>query len=116
MKQLQYTSKTSEILETYIYNIGEGECLCLSIPFVGVGADDEWRRASTSATSTGFGLVGRVARATGGARAPPPPAHATGRVQAVADGAHGNSEGSARPRLGQCSRKAVRHRRRKRKG
>ena len=40
-----------------------------SIPGVGVGADGEWRRVSTtiiSTTSTGLGSAGQATRATGG--------------------------------------------------
>jgi hypothetical protein len=44
MKQLQHTSETFETLETYICNIEEGECMCRSIPAIGLEAGGEWRR------------------------------------------------------------------------
>jgi hypothetical protein len=47
MKDLQQSFKTSEMLETYICNIGEGKRLCRSIPAVGVGAGGESRCVST---------------------------------------------------------------------
>jgi hypothetical protein len=47
MKDLQQSFKTSEMLETYICNIGKGKRLCRSIPAVGVGAGGESRCVST---------------------------------------------------------------------
>jgi hypothetical protein len=62
----------------------------------------------------GLGWSGEL-RARRAERAPPPPAHATGRERAAADGVHDNSEGSARPRPGRGSHKALQQGRRNRK-
>ena len=59
MEQLQHTSETSETLSIHVQHRG-GEGRGGSIPAAGVGAGSEWRRASTTATTSGLGSAGRA--------------------------------------------------------
>jgi hypothetical protein len=43
MKQIQHTSKTTETLETYICNIGEGKAARVNFGHRGVGGVGQWQ-------------------------------------------------------------------------